>query len=116
MSQVENKSGLLIGGGVVAGIVASLCCVGPLVLTVLGVSGAAVLSKFEILRIPMILLVFAVFGIAGFLLYRKRNTCELGSICADPKKFKKMLIMYWVGFALAVAGITSPYWVLWIFG
>ncbi|MDZ4660129.1 MAG: mercuric transporter MerT family protein [Pseudomonadota bacterium] len=114
-NKIENKSGWLVGGGIFASIIASLCCVGPLVLTVLGVSGAAALSKFETVRGPMILLVFIFFGVAGFTLYRKRNSCEPGSICADPKKFKKMVIFYWAGLVIALLGITSPQWVAWLF-
>lgn len=110
-----NKSGWLVGGGILASIVASLCCVGPLILTILGVSGAAVLSKLETLRVPMILLVLVFFGVAGFVLYRKRNSCEAGSICADPKKFKKMVIFYWIGLVIALLGITSPQWIAWLF-
>ncbi|MCB0347670.1 MAG: mercury transporter MerT [Bdellovibrionales bacterium] len=114
-NKIENKSGWLVGGGVLASIIASLCCVGPLILTVLGVSGAAVLSKFETLRVPMILLAFVFFGLAGFVLYRKRNSCEPGSICADPKKFREMVIFYWIGLIIALLGITSSQWVAWLF-
>lgn len=52
-SKIENKSGWFVGGGIVASIIASLCCIGPLILTVLGVSGAAALAKFDVIRIPM---------------------------------------------------------------
>lgn len=113
--KIENKSGWLVGGGILASFIASLCCIGPLILTLLGVSGAAALSKFEIIRIPMILIVLSLFGTAGFGLYRKRNSCEPGSICSDPKKFRKMVIFYWLGFLLAIIGITSPNWVVWLF-
>lgn len=114
-AKIENKSGWLVGGGILASIIASLCCVGPLILTILGVSGAAALSKFETLRVPMILLVLLFFGVAGFVLFRKRNSCEPGSICADPKKFRKMVIFYWLGLMIALLGITSPQWVALIF-
>lgn len=113
--KIENKSGLLIGGGIVASIIASLCCIGPLVLTILGISGAAVLSKFEAIRLPMILVVLALFGFSGFALYRKRNSCEPGSICAYPKKYRRMVVFYWIGLAVALLGITSPQWVAWLF-
>jgi len=113
--RIENKSGWLVGGGILASLIASLCCIGPLILTLLGVSGAAVLSKFEILRAPMIGLVIILFGVAGYLLYRKRNTCEPDSICADPKKYKLMVILYWSGLAIAILGISSPAWIAWLF-
>ncbi len=110
-NKIENKAGWLVGGGIIASVLASLCCVGPLVLTLLGVSGAAVLSQFGALRVPMIIIVLVLFGIAGISLYRKRKSCEVGSICADPKKFRKMVIFYWVGFVIAILGIASPQWI-----
>lgn len=113
--KIENKSGLLIGGGIIASIVASLCCIGPLLLTILGISGAAALAKFETIRLPMILIVIALFGVAGFTLYRKRNSCEPGSVCADPKKYRRMVVFYWIGLIVALLGITSPQWVAWLF-
>ncbi|MGE0525605.1 MAG: mercuric transporter MerT family protein [Bdellovibrionales bacterium] len=115
VDRVENKSGWLVGGGILASLIASVCCIGPLVLTIMGISGAAALSRFEALRIPMIVLVLVFFGIAGFSLYRKRNSCKPGSICADPKKFRKMVIFYWIGLVIAILGIASPQWVAWLF-
>lgn len=113
---IENKSGVLIGSGIVAAFIASLCCVGPLLLTLLGVSGAAVLSKIEVIRIPLIILVVIVFAIAGKILYRKRDTCEPNSICADPKKYTRMVAAYWIGLAIALIALTSPWWIPLIFG
>ena len=113
---IDNKSGLLIGGGIFAGIFSSLCCIGPLVLTLLGVSGAATLSKLDVLRVPMIIMVVTLFTIAGWVLYRKRKICEPGSICADPKKYKRMVITYWIGLVIAVVGLSSPQWVAFLFG
>lgn len=112
--KLENKSGWFVGGGIIASVIASLCCVGPLILTILGVSGAAALTKFEVIRMPMILLVIVLFSIAGVALYRERKHCEPGSICADPNKFKKMIILYWFGLVIALLGITSPQWVVWL--
>ena len=114
-NKIENKSGLLVGSGIVAAIIASLCCIGPLILTILGISGAAALAKFEVIRVPMIILVLLVFGIAGFSLYRKRNSCESGSVCADPKKYRKMALFYWIGLVIAFFAITSPQWFAWLF-
>jgi mercuric ion transport protein len=115
LSSKEKRSSFLIGGGIVASFLASLCCIGPLILTFLGVSGAAVLSKVEAIRWPMILVVLALFSLAGMELYRKRNSCDPGSLCADPKKWKVLVVFYWVGLITAILAITSPYWVGWIF-
>ena len=113
--KIEDKSNWLVGGGILASIIASLCCIGPLILTLLGVSGAAALASLDVLRLPMILLVVVIFGAAGYALYRKRSVCEPGSICADPKKYQKMVWFYWLGLIMALLGITSPGWVAWLF-
>lgn len=115
VDKIENKSGLLVGGGIVAAILASLCCIGPMILTILGVSGAAALARFEVIRTPMIIIVLLLFGVAGFTLYRKRKSCDSGSICADPKRVRRMVIFYWVGLVIAILGVTSPQWVAWLF-
>ena len=112
---IENKTGLFIGTGVFAGLLASLCCIGPLVLTILGVSGAAALAKFDAIRGPLIFLVIVIFSFTGYTLYKKRKVCEPGSICADPKKYRKMLVVYWAGLVIAALGLLSPYIVAWIF-
>lgn len=115
LKNLENKSNWFIGGGVIAAFTASLCCVGPLILTLMGVSGGAVLAKLDILRIPMIIIVTVLFGVAGYSLFKKREICEPGSICADPKKYKKMVIAYWLGLTIAILGVTSPNWIAWLF-
>lgn len=112
---IENRTGLFIGTGVIAGLLASLCCVGPLILTILGVSGAAALARFDVLRIPLIILIIGIFSFAGYTLYKKRKVCEPGSICADPKKYRQMVFAYWIGLGLSILGITSPYIIGWIF-
>lgn len=115
MNSIEKRPGLLIGGGLMAGLAASVCCIGPLILTLIGVSGAAVLAKLDFIRWPMIAVVVALFALAGWSLYRKRNACEPGSLCADPKKWRRFAVLYWLGLGAAVSAITSPYWVVWIF-
>lgn len=112
---IENRTGLFIGTGVVAALLASLCCIGPLFLTILGVSGAAAFAKFDVIRGPLIFLVIGIFSFAGHTLYKKRKVCEPGSICSDPKKYRKMLVAYWVGLVIAIVGLVSPYIVAWIF-
>lgn len=106
--QMENKESTMIGLGVFAGFLSSFCCIGPLIFTILGVSGVAILSRFDILRIPLIFLVVSLFGFAGYLLLKKRNACESGTVCSDLKKYRKLLIAYWIGLIIAVLGVASP--------
>lgn len=112
---LENRSRWLVGGGVLAAFTASLCCIGPLILTLLGISGAAVISKLAFLRVPMIVVVVALFVAAGYSLFGKRKSCEPDSICAVDRKYKTMVIIFWVGLVVAVLGITSQNWIIWLF-
>lgn len=112
---IENKTGLFIGTGIVGAFLTALCCVGPIILTLMGVSGAAALAKFEFLRIPLIIVIVAIFSFAGYQLYKKRNVCDPSSICADPKKYKLMVVAYWIGVVLALLGIFSPQIIVWIY-
>lgn len=111
----ENNAGWMVGGGIFAAFLASVCCIGPLVLTLLGVSGAAVLARFDFLRVPLIGVVMLLFLVAGISLFRKRRHCEPGSLCADPKRFRRMTIAYWLGLAVAFLAVTSPHWIVMIF-
>lgn len=113
MKKNELKEQSLVKLGLASSFIVPLCCVGPLVLTLLGVSGAAILSKLHFLQFPMTIAVLAFFGVAGTSLYKKRHSCEPGSPCADPKTWKRMALLFWTGLAIAVIAISSPYWLIW---
>ena len=115
IQEIKNKPNFLVGGGLFASILASTCCVGPLVLTLLGISGSATLSRIEPIRIPMMIAVAILFIIAGVKLYKPLAVCEPGSLCADSIKLKKMKIIYWLGLIIAVLVLTSPQWLPLIF-
>ena len=68
-------------GGVIAAIGAGLCCAGPFVLLLLGVSGSWIgnLTLLEPYRPIFILLVLALFGFAGWKVYRPVEDCEPGT-------------------------------------
>lgn len=71
----KNNSSLPLAGGIAAAIGAGLCCAGPLVLLLLGVSGSWIgnLTLLEPYRPIFILLVVALFSFAGWKIYREIN-------------------------------------------
>jgi len=69
------------------------------------------LRKFEVIRFPKIIMVTLIFAIASITLFRKRKSSEAGSIYADPKKYRNMVLIYIEGLILASLRITSKYWV-----
>jgi mercuric ion transport protein len=109
------KAILAAAGGVVAALASALCCVGPLVALVLGVSGAGLANTFEPLR-PYFMGVAAASLGGGFLLLRReeRRACEPDRLCASPTARRWMRAALWTGTALAVVFVTFPTWIGWI--
>jgi mercuric ion transport protein len=84
--------------GAGAAVIGSLCCVGPLVLLALGVSGAWIghLTALEPYR-PLFILVTLVFLALAFRqLYRLPQRCEPGESCADPRRVRRQRSIFWV--------------------
>ena len=84
--EYKSESRSLLAGGIAA-ILASVCCVGPLLLLALGLGGAWVgnLTLMEPLRPMFLIIAIAALAFA----YRKiflapAASCEPGAVCAAP--------------------------------
>ncbi len=102
--------GALITGGLAA-ILGSTCCLGPLILVTLGVSGAWIgnLSRLE----PYHWLFVGIALTAQFLAYRRifrpAQSCKAGEVCARLQVRAAYKIMFWVVLALVVVALAYPY-------
>lgn len=110
MSSKGASSGVLAFGGLAA-VLASSCCLGPLVLVMLGFSGAWIgnLSALEPYR-PMFLgfTVFAL-AIAAYRIYRPQQACDADGGCATPKSRRIQKGIFVLVTLLAVVGFVFPY-------
>ncbi len=71
-------------GGVIAGLAASLCCIGPLVALSLGLGSFAASAWFAQWRPVLLGVTFVLLGLAWYLTYRRpKADCADGS-CARP--------------------------------
>ena len=91
--------------GVVSGVLASVCCVGPFVLLMLGVGGAwigtlTLLKPYQPIFIG-ITLVFL--GLAFRRLYLVPQVCEPGTPCANPVTRRNQRIVFWAVTVLVLA-------------
>ena len=102
-------------GGLLAALGASVCCAGPLILLLLGISGSWIgtLTAFDPLRPYFIIMVVALLFWAGWRLYRPIDQCQDGDVCAIPQKRKQFQIIYWPAVSLSLILVSSPYWILW---
>jgi mercuric ion transport protein len=107
---VKDRSVLV--GSLVAGLLASACCIGPLVVGVLGLSSLGLGAALAPLR-PWFLGVTATFLAIGFYFaYRpqRAEACAPGQACAKPISRRYQRIGLWVVTAAAVALASYPSW------
>lgn len=110
MTDNRKASGLLAGGGIAA-ILASTCCLGPLVLVTLGFSGAwignlTVLEPYRPLFIGMALI--ALF-FAWRRIFRPVASCKPGDICATPQTRRVYQAIFWLVVILVLVALASPH-------
>lgn len=79
-----GRTAFLEAGAVVAAIAASVCCLGPLVLAVLGLGGGALFVKFAPYRPVFEVLTAILLGGAFYMSYRKGSAakCSTDDPCA----------------------------------
>ncbi|NQZ31239.1 MAG: mercury transporter [Oceanospirillaceae bacterium] len=103
-------------GAIVAAFGAGLCCAGPLILLMLGISGSwiATLTLFEPYRPLFILLVVSLLSWSAWTLYWPQVACDDGTSCAQPIVQSRRKILFWLGVITATIFVTSNTWVLWV--
>ena len=112
MHPLLNTKTTLIGG-VLAGIGASACCVGPLLLLSLGIGGAwiAHLTALEPYRPVFIVLTVLFLGLTFWKLYLVPQRCAAGDGCSAHRTSKMQRILFWVVLAVVLMLVASP-WIL----
>ena len=114
MRPVLNTKAALVGS-VLAGIGASACCVGPLLLLSLGIGGAwiAHLTALEPFRPIFIVLTLGFVALASYKLYFAPRTCT-GDQCVPDQSQRMQRILFWLLVPLVLAFVASP-WILPVF-
>lgn len=102
-------------GGLMAAMGASVCCAGPFVLLMLGVSGSwiSTLTAFEPFRPYFIVVVLGLFLWAGWQVNRPIERCTEGSVCAVASTRRRYQVIFWLVTVLAAFLVLSPYWLVW---
>ena len=99
-------------GAIFSAFIASACCVGPLILALLGLGGGALLVKFEPYRPYFMVVTFALLGTGFWLQYRKPKAVVVeGDACGcpTPRTNRAGKIMLWVATVLVVGFVAFPY-------
>jgi mercuric ion transport protein len=110
MSEQSLGRKAMAAGGLAA-ILASACCLGPLVLVTLGFSGAW-LGNFKVFE-PFRPVFLSAAAIALFVAYRRiyrpAAACKPGEVCAAPQARSAYKMIFWGVAALVGASAVFPY-------
>jgi len=86
MDNDSRKSRMMAAGGIFGAIAASTCCIVPLLLFSLGISGAWIsnLTAMQPYKPIFIVMTLGFLGYGFWMVYRKPKDCGEGEACARP--------------------------------
>jgi mercuric ion transport protein len=115
-SSSNANTKLALAGGVLAGIGASACCVGPFLLLSLGIGGAWIghLTALEPYRPIFIRLTVLSLGLAFRRLYLVPQNCAGEDNCIADRTRRMQKILFWIFVPLSLVLVASP-WILPLF-
>lgn len=108
--ETTRKSIWIHLGTIAAALGASLCCIVPVAVALLGVGSAALGAKLEPFRPYFLVLTLAILGFAFYQAYKPQK-CEPGEACAVPASRRRQRVLLWIVAVVAVALMSFPYYV-----
>lgn len=110
MEPTPTGKGALAAGGLAA-ILASACCLGPLVLMALGFSGAWIgnLTKLEPFRPAFVGAALVALYFSYRRIYRPATACKPGEVCAIPQVRATYKVIFWIVATLVLVALVFPY-------
>jgi mercuric ion transport protein len=113
MTRLRNRgsSALFVGG--LSAILASTCCLGPLILVTLGVSGAWIgnLTQLEPYRMYFVAGALVALAVAGRQIFRPARACAPGEVCSLPHTRWVYKILFGIVSVLILVAVLYPYFV-----
>ena len=98
---------VLAASGLAAGLLASSCCVVPLLLLSVGISGAWISQLTALAPYQPIFIGAAAIALGlGFWRAYRRQDCAVGSICESPAVTRSTKAILWLGALVIVAAMS----------
>lgn len=113
----KRKNAAVLATGGLAALLASACCLGPLLLVSLGLGGAwmSQLQAFEPFRPLTIGIALVALFFAYKRIFRAQATCAPGDVCAVPANRTLYKVIFCFVAALVLLAIAYPYVVPYFF-
>lgn len=107
--QCKNGGILAVGG--IAAVLASTCCLGPLVLVALGFSGAWIgnLAMLEPYRPVFIGMALMALFLAWRRIFRPVATCKPGVVCATPQARRAYKAVFLIVAVFVLVAMIFPH-------
>lgn len=108
----RDRSGIAATGSVIGAILASSCCIVPLVLVTLGASGAWIgnLAALEPYKPIFTLVTIGFLGFGFRQVYRKpKVACEDGSYCETPASSRVTKSALWIATVLVLLALSVDF-------
>ena len=107
----KSPTSLFAAGSVFAAIIASFCCILPIVFALTGFSVLGASALFDAWRPYLLGLTVGLLGMGFYFAYRpKKQVCAPGSVCAMPATNRSGRLMLWLATAAVVLFATFPYY------
>ena len=112
----SSGGGALLAGGLAA-VLASTCCLGPLVLISIGVSGAWISNLTVLEPYQPIFVGAAVIALllAWRRIWRPASACDPGQVCAIPQVNRAYKLLFWAVVALVIVALGFPFVAPWFY-
>ena len=111
-----KAQGVTLVGSMIGGSLASVCCIGPLVFALLGISGAAFAQRFEPLRPYFLVATCGLLGGAFYYAYRPAQTeCGPGEACEMPRANRLGKVMLWIATVVVLVTTAFPWYSVYLF-
>ena len=114
-ASASGRLSLLAGG--IAALLASTCCLGPLVLVLLGFSGAWIgqLTALEPYRPLFLTAALLALAMARRQIWRAPAACVPRQVCARPGVRRTYKALFWLVAALIAIALLYPYLAPWFY-
>jgi len=109
--KLKSPSSLFAAGSVFAAIVASFCCILPIVFALTGFSILGASALFDAWRPYLLGVTFGLLGLGFYFAYRRVNEqCAPGSACAIPNIRRSGRLMLWLATSAVILLAAFPYY------
>lgn len=113
VAEPKDKSRFAAAGSVIGAVLASSCCVLPLVLVTLGASGAWIgnLTVLEPYKLLFAAVTIGFLALGFWHAYRKPTVaCEDGKFCETPTSSRVTKSALWIATVLVGLALTIDFW------